>query len=91
MAFTRRGTQPREKGSIFFSLHKLVGAEAEKMTVITVTLYSNPLSSVAIAECPSYLGVYLLLSVFLREIVGVCVQGIVSVNPAVGEVWAARS
>lgn len=30
------------------------------MTVITVTLYSNPLSYGAIAECPTYLDVYAL-------------------------------
>lgn len=34
--------------------------------MITVTLYSNPFSSVAIAECPSYLGVCALMSVCLR-------------------------
>lgn len=27
------------------------------MATITATLYVNPISSVAIAECPSYLGV----------------------------------
>lgn len=50
------------------------------MTVITVTLFSNPLSSVAIVECPPYRGVRALLSVFLRgtEDVGVCMQWIVS-------------
>lgn len=64
------------------------------MTVITVTLYSNPLSSVAIPECPSYLGVYVLLSVFLKgtENVCVCVQGrrcvFQLVNPTVSEVRA---
>ena len=45
----------REKAA-FSSLHKLVGAEAWKNDkVIIVTLYSNPLSSVGIAECPPYL------------------------------------
>lgn len=67
MVFTRRRNTEGEKRRHFLSLHKLVGAEAEKNDrVITVTLYSNPLSSVAISECPPYLGVYVPLSVFLR-------------------------
>lgn len=49
------------------------------MTVITVTLYSNPLSSVAIAECMPYLGVCAFVCISGRtENVVVCVPGIVS-------------
>lgn len=49
--------------------------------MITVTLYSNPLSSVAVAEYPPYLGACALLSVCISEgteNVGAFVQGIVS-------------
>ena len=35
--------------------------------MITVTLYSDPLSSGAIAECSPYQGVCVLLSVFLKR------------------------
>lgn len=71
------------------------------MTVITVTLYSNPISSVAIAECPSYLSVcaFLCISERMEKCGFVCVLGIESgpsfafqvVNPTVGGGWAARS
>lgn len=43
------------------------------MTVITVTLYSNPISSVAIAESPSYLSVCAFVCISERmENVGLC-------------------
>lgn len=61
--YQARNTAER-KGSIFLLLHKLVYAEAGKMTVITVTLFSNPLSSVAIAEWPPYRGVCVLSCVW---------------------------
>lgn len=67
MAFTRRATQRERKGSFFFRYVSSSALRREKNDrVITVTLYSNPLSSVAISECPPYLGVYVLLPVFLR-------------------------
>lgn len=63
----------------FLLLRKLIRAETEEMTVISVTLYSKHISFVPIAECPSYLGVHVFDCISERmENVGVCMQRIVS-------------
>lgn len=54
-----------EKRQRFLSLHKLVCTEVERNDrVITVGVYSHPLSSVAIAECWPYLRCICSLCVF---------------------------
>ena len=75
MAFTRHGTQPREKATFFLSLHKLVGAEAEKNdsdyshTVLKSTFFCGNCWVPLLSRC-----VCVLLSVFLRgHSVCVCV------------------
>lgn len=57
--FHRARNTAERKGSIFLCCISSSVLRLEKMTVIAVTLFSNPLSSVAIAEWPPYRGVFL--------------------------------
>lgn len=96
-----------EKRRHFLSLHKLVCTEVERNDrVITVRVFSHPLSSVAIAECSSYLGVFVPFVCFsegdracgcVRALRVLCVPwsehscAFQLVNPTGWQVWAARS